>query len=158
VATPNHYTIKEKEFFVLPAPKSNLRLITMTSYTYNIITTPLGTYLWIKLCCMSDCCILFCLVYAFIVNINFIHITHALYIGYRLIPSCIICFKFLENTQTFTLGGGLMICLMIIGKCSSLSNTQLRFECLLGNSGYTWLNCFLKCSYIVLTRTVTGQI
>ena len=52
-------------------------------------------------------------------------------------PSCITCFKFLENTQTFTLGGGLMICLMTIGKCSSLSNTQLRFEYLLGNGGYT---------------------
>jgi hypothetical protein len=126
----------------------------VTSYTYNIITTPLGTYLWTKLCC-----ILFCLVYAFIVNINFIHITHALYIGYRLMPSSITCFKFLENTQTFMLGRGLMICLiMTIGKCSSLSNTQLIFKCLLGNNGYTWLNCFLKCPYTVLTRTITGQI
>ena len=112
-------------------------MIIAISYKCDKIETPLGTYLLPKLCCMSDCCILFCLVYAFIVNINFIHITHALYNGYRLMPSCITCFKFLENTQTFTLGGGLMICLMTIGKCSSLSNTQLRFEYLLGNGGYT---------------------
>jgi hypothetical protein len=112
-------------------------------------------FLWIKLCCMSDCCVLFWLVYIFVLNMYFIHIAHALNFRYGLMPLCITCFNFWEHIKASKLGGGIMIYPMTIGLGPGSWNTQLGSKWLLGNSGHTRLNHFLQCSYTVLTRTTT---
>jgi hypothetical protein len=58
----------------------------------------------------------------------------------RINVSCITCFNFWKHTQTSKLDGGLVVCLMIMGQGSDPWNTQLMFECLLGNGGHACFN------------------
>ena len=89
-----------------------------------------------------------------IYTLIFVYFVHALYN----IALCIICLNFFKHTQSSRLGGGLRICPITISQGLNAWNTQLIFECLLGNGRDICFNHSSQCSHTIFTKIVIGQI